>query len=67
MAENQQQLHIHDDIFEQISQLFADLSDSERDQLAADAVAWAKAQRPERPLSGKTVTAEDIAARFGKK
>jgi excisionase family DNA binding protein len=62
-----QAVFVQGDIFEQISQLFADLTDSERDQLAADATAWAKTQRSEQPLTGKTVSAEDIAMRFGKK
>jgi excisionase family DNA binding protein len=50
---------------DEFRQLFAHMTDEEREILVTEAVAWARMQQPERKLTGEEVTAEEIRVRFG--
>ena len=47
--------------------LLNSLSESEKTELFDRAIAWARERRAERPLMGRTATAEEIRARFSAK
>ncbi len=51
---------------EALGALFAPLDDGVREALINEAVVWAKDQKAEPALSGKTLSPEDIARRFAK-
>jgi excisionase family DNA binding protein len=52
--------------FEEFRELLLKIPEHERTELLEEAVAWARAQRPEPELTRRTVTKEQIAERFKK-
>jgi excisionase family DNA binding protein len=54
------------DGFEELRDFLLDIPEAERDQLIEDALAWARARRPERQLTGRVATPEEIQKRFKK-
>ncbi|WP_293912878.1 helix-turn-helix domain-containing protein [Deinococcus sp.] len=57
------------DPLEALRAAFAELSPTEREHLLTEAIAWAKAQRPEVSLEGRAPepSADDLRARFAKR
>ncbi len=52
--------------FHELRELFLKVPEEERMQIIDEAIAWAKAQRPEPELTGRVLTKEEIAERFKK-
>ncbi len=52
--------------FEEFRSLLLKIPETERDQLMEDALAWARTHRPERQLTGRVATPEEIQKRFKK-
>lgn len=50
--------------FEALQRIFAPLGDAEREALVAEAVVWARAQRPDPEVTGRVVSPDEIAAQF---
>jgi excisionase family DNA binding protein len=52
--------------FEELRELFLKVPEEERTEILEEALAWARSQRPERKLTGRVLTKEEIAERFKK-
>ena len=50
---------------ESFRDLFSDMSEKEREALLERAVTWAKDRVPDRELTGRSATSEEIKKRFG--